>query len=333
MVYILIAVFFLSFSLTAYLRRYALVKNIMDIPNHRSSHEVPTPRGGGVAFIITFLMAIPFVGDYDAFISPVCIALAGAGLCVAVLGFFDDRRHIAARWRLFGHFGAGIFALYCLGGLPAISFGGVVFSAGFLLNILALLYLVWLLNLYNFMDGIDGIAGVEAISVCLGGALLYWLTGDVPLMGLPLALAAAVAGFLCWNCPSARIFMGDAGSGFLGLILGILSIQAAMAHSQLFWCWLILLGVFIVDSTLTLLCRMRRGCKVYEAHRSHAYQQAVCYFKGHFGVTFSVLLINVVWLLPLAILVAMGAVSGLTGLIIAYLPLIILAFKLKAGRV
>ena len=331
MVYLLIAVFLLSLSLTAYLRHYALAKNIMDVPNHRSSHEVPTPRGGGVAFIVSFLFAIPFVSDFNPFISSVCIALVGSGLSVAIIGFWDDRKPVAARWRLLGHFGASIFALYCLGGLPSLVLGSFIFPAGYLLNGLAIFYLVWLLNLYNFMDGIDGIAGIEAISVSLSGAFLYYLMGDYSLMGLPLALAAAVAGFLWWNFPAARIFMGDAGSGFLGLILGILSIQAAIVHAQLFWCWLILLGVFIVDSTLTLLCRLQRGCKVYEAHRSHAYQRALCYFNGHVGVTVGVLIINVVWLLPLAIFVAMGYVAGLTGVIIAYIPLIILAVKLKAG--
>lgn len=332
MIYLLIIVFFMSLTLTGSIRRYAVAKNIIDIPNHRSSHNVPTPRGGGVAFIITFLLAIPLVGDRSAVISPVCIALVGAGLSVAALGFIDDRWHIAARWRLLGHFVTSLFALYCLGGVPAILFGNFLLSPGMLLNILALLYLVWLLNLYNFMDGIDGIAGIEAMSVCLGGAFLYGLTGDALLMGLPLALAAAVAGFLWWNLPSARIFMGDAGSGFLGLILGILSIQAAMVHSQLFWCWLILLGVFIVDSTLTLLYRLLRGCKVYEAHRSHAYQKALCYFSGHIGVTFSVLLINMVWLFPLAVLVALGMVPGFSGLMMAYAPLVMLTVKLKAGR-
>ncbi len=326
---VLIAVFFLSLLLTGYIRRYALAKNIMDIPNHRSSHEVPTPRGGGVAFIVVFLMVLPFLGHQNDLSWPVCIALVGAGLGVAALGFFDDRGHIAAHWRLMGHFGASIFALFFLGGLPSIFFGGWVFSSGLLLNVIAVIYLVWLLNLYNFMDGIDGIAGVEAVSVCLGGAFLYWLNGDAAFMALPLALAAAVAGFLWWNFPSARIFMGDAGSGFLGLVLGILSIQAATIHSEFFWCWLILLGVFIVDSTYTLLCRLLQGCKVYEAHRSHAYQRAVCYFNGHFGVTLSVLIINVVWLFPLAVLVAMGVVSGFLGLMIAYLPLIVLVFWLK----
>ncbi len=333
MIYLLVAVAFLcSLVLTWYLRRYALARNILDIPNSRSSHLVPTPRGGGLAFIAVFLVAIPFIAYCGFVILPVSGALIGAGLFVAALGFLDDHGHIAPHLRLLGHFGASAFALYWLGGMSPILLGGWIFPAGFLLNILMVIYLVWLLNLYNFMDGIDGIAGVEALSVCLGGAFIYWLHGDYALIGLPVMLAAAVAGFLWWNFPSARIFMGDAGSGFLGLTIGILSIQAAAINPQFFWSWLILLGVFIVDTTVTLLCRFYRGCKLYEAHRSHAYQHAVSYFGSHFAVTFRVLMINILWLLPIAILVAMDFLIGPAGLLIAYFPLVIVVVKFKAGR-
>lgn len=332
MIYLLVTTFLLSLILTWYLRRYALAKKILDIPNPRSSHLAPTPRGGGLAFIITFLVAIPCIAYFGFEVLPVSGALVGAGLLVAVLGIFDDHGHIAAHLRLVGHFIASIFVLYWLGGMSSISLGGWVLSSGVWLNILAVIYLVWLLNLYNFMDGIDGLAGVEALSVSLGSAFIYWMHGDYSLIGLPVVLAAAVAGFLWWNFPSAKIFMGDAGSGFLGLIFGILSIQAASINAQFFWSWLILLGVFIVDTTVTLLCRSYRGCKLFEAHRSHAYQHAVNYFGSHFGVTLRVLMINIVWLLPIAILVAMDFLSGFYGLLIAYLPLVILAVKFKAGR-
>ena len=333
MIYLITAIFILSLALTWCLRRYALAKNIIDIPNHRSSHVVPTPRGGGVAFIVAFLLAIPWVGYLGFVVLPVGYALVGAGLCVAALGFFDDHGHISARLRLLGHFSASIFALFCLGGMPSMHFLGWTIPAGLFLNLLTVLYLVWLLNLYNFMDGIDGIAAIEALSVCLGGAILYGLNGDYTLMGLPCALAAAVGGFLWWNYPPARIFMGDAGSGFLGLVLGILSIQAAMIKQEFFWAWLILLGVFIVDATVTLLCRLFRGCAVYEAHCSHAYQHAVRRFGSHLWVTIGVLILNVCWLWPMAILVGKSTIGGFTGLCIAYVPLIILAVGFKAGKV
>lgn len=126
--------------------------------------------------------------------------------------------------------------------------------------------------------------------------------------------------------------MGDAGSGFLGLVLAVLSLQAAWFKSDLLWSWIILLGVFVVDATFTLLRRLLRGDKVYEAHRSHAYQYASRQFAGHRPVTLSVLLINLAWLLPMAVLVGLGYVDGLLGVVIAYLPLVLLAVKFKAGQ-
>jgi Fuc2NAc and GlcNAc transferase len=147
----------------------------------------------------------------------------------------------------------------------------------------------------------------------------------------PLLLLGAVAGFLCWNFPPARIFMGDAGSGFLGLMLGLLSIQAGWVSPGFFWAWLILLGVFVVDATLTLLRRLVRRQKPYEAHRSHAYQYAARKYGAHRPVTLAVGAINLLWLLPLSMLVGLGYVDGVIGLLIAYLPLLWLAFRFKAG--
>jgi Fuc2NAc and GlcNAc transferase len=166
----------------------------------------------------------------------------------------------------------------------------------------------------------------------MGACLVYWLVGAGALIWAPLLLAAAVLGFLCWNFPPARIFMGDAGSGFLGIILGILSLQAAWSDPQLLWVWLILLGVFIIDATFTLLRRLLRGDKIYEAHRSHAYQFAARQMGRHLPVTLAVIVINLVWLLPIAISVAVLGVDGLLGLILAYAPLLLLAIKFHAGE-
>ena len=331
MIYLLLAVFALSLGLTWCLRSYALAKNIIDVPNHRSSHVIPTPRGGGVAFIVVVLMAIPLVIYLGIVPVPISVALMGAGLFVAALGFLDDHGHVPAHFRLMGHFTASIFAVYCLGGMPPIVILGWDVPAGWVLSSVAVVYLVWVLNLYNFMDGIDGLAAVEAICVCLSGAFLYWLNGDYAVMSIPLIIAAAVAGFLWWNFPPARIFMGDAGSGFLGLVLGILSIQAASINPQFFWCWLILLGVFVVDATMTLLRHLFLRIKLYEAHRDHAYQHAVRRFDSHIKVTCAILLINIVWLLPMAILTNQWPLNGFVGLVFAYIPLVILAFRFKVG--
>lgn len=321
----------LSLVLTAVLRRYALAKSIMDIPNARSSHVLPTPRGGGVAIVIAFLLALVLVAIDRVTDLHGMVALGGAGALIAIIGFMDDHGHIAARWRLMGHFFAAGWALAWLGGLPVIEALGLHVNLGWFGAMVAAFYLVWLLNLYNFMDGIDGIASVEAICVCMGACLLYWLGGFEQLLMLPALLATAVAGFLYWNLPPARIFMGDAGSGFLGIVLGVMSLQAAWVSSQLFWCWLILLGVFIVDATYTLIRRLSRGDKVYEAHRSHAYQFASRFYGSHLPVTVAVGALNLFWLLPIALCVMLLRLDGLVGVIIAYVPLVILAVRYRAG--
>ncbi|UTL82463.1 MraY family glycosyltransferase [Pseudomonas putida] len=327
-----ISAFIVALVLTGLLRRYALARSIIDIPNARSSHSVPTPRGGGVAIVVAFLAGLLVciftgIGQWQAL-----VGIGGAGLTIAVIGFMDDHGHIAARWRLLGHFASALWLLYWLGGFPAMEVFGVKLEAAMLLVVLAAFYLVWLLNLYNFMDGIDGLASVEAITTTLGISLIYWMCGLNHLVVLPLLLALAVGGFLFWNFPPAKIFMGDAGSGFLGITLGALSVQGAWSSQTLFWCWLILMGVFIVDATYTLIRRLARGEKVYEAHRSHAYQFASRRFGRHLPVTVAVLVINVVWLLPLAVAVSLNALSGPLGLMIAYVPLVGLAVMYRAGE-
>jgi len=324
-------VLFVSLVLTFGLRKYALANSLIDIPNNRSSHVIPTPRGGGVSIVLSFMFFLPVLGYFEVLSGANVLALLGAGVSVAVIGFLDDHGHIAARWRLLGHFGAAAWVLFWLGGFPSITLLGTAVNMGWIGSVLAAFYLVWMLNLYNFMDGIDGLASLEAISVCIGAVLLYWLSGSLNLIWAPLFLAFAVAGFLYWNFPPARIFMGDAGSGFLGIVLGALSLQGAWAHSDLFWGWLILLGAFIVDATVTLVRRLFRREKVYEAHRSHAYQFAARQYGAHLPITLIVGLINLLWLLPVAILVVVGGLDGVVGLLLAYAPLIVLALKFKAG--
>lgn len=321
-----------SFALTYWLRRYALHKSLLDIPNGRSSHTVPTPRGGGVAIVAGYLIALVWMFGGGAIALSAFLSLFGAGFFIAALGFLDDHGHIAARWRLLGHFLASTWGLFWLGGLPSINVLGATLEPGVIGNVLAAFYLVWLLNLYNFMDGIDGIASVEAITVCAGAVLIYALEGITSLIWPAVLLTGAVVGFLIWNFPPAKIFMGDAGSGFLGIILGLLSLQAAWISSQLLWAWLILLGVFIVDATVTLIRRLIRGDKVYEAHRSHAYQFASRQFGRHLPVTSAVGVINLCWLLPVALWVAHFGLDGAVGAVIAYVPLVILAIRFRAGE-
>ena len=326
----LIAVAILSVLLTGAMRTYALSRQLMDVPSDRSSHSLPTPRGGGVAIVAAFLAGVLVLGGGVSMGAKSAILVAGTG--IAVVGFADDHGHIPVRWRLLTHFACAIWILGWVG-VPRLEWMGSTFDLGPIGVLLAALYLVWMVNLYNFMDGIDGIAGGEALAVGVGGTVAYWLSGLPPTVDfeLPLLLAAAALGFLFWNFPPAKLFMGDAGSGFLGLMLGILSLQAAVVRPVLLWCWLVLLGVFIVDATVTLVRRLFRGDRIYEAHRSHAYQHASRECGSHRSVTLAVAAINVFWLLPWAMAIAAGRVDGVVGCFCAYIPLALLALRFKAG--
>ncbi|MFG3694039.1 glycosyltransferase family 4 protein [Stutzerimonas stutzeri] len=331
MFWLLPLVFVASCSMTWGVRRYALHRNLVDVPNRRSSHTVPTPRGGGVAIVVSLLLALPVTLWLGLVPLDVAWSIGGAGLGVALIGFLDDHGHIPARWRLCGHFLAAAWILFWIDGLPSLDLLGMRLQLGWVGHVLAAFWLVWHLNLYNFMDGIDGLASIEALSVCLGAALIYVMLGFSAHSLVPVLLAAAVGGFLVWNFPPASIFMGDAGSGFLGVVIGALTIQAAWLSPKFLWCWCILLGAFIVDATWTLIRRLLRGVKVYEAHRSHAYQIASRDLRAHLPVTLIVLAINLLWLLPVALAVAFEWIDGFGGLVFAYAPLVWVVVWLNAG--
>ncbi|UII73117.1 glycosyltransferase family 4 protein [Pseudomonas sp. HN11] len=322
----------ISFMFTGIMRRYAVSRSLIDVPGARSSHIIPTPRAGGVAIVLAFLLALSGLAYAQLIPTADLLGIGGAGILVAIVGFFDDHHPVSVRCRLAGHFSAAAWALFWLGGLPPLHIFGIPVGSEWVGYVVGAVYLVWMLNLYNFMDGIDGIASVEAICACLGAILLYWVAGFEQLIWLPLVLSMAVSGFLFWNFPPARIFMGDAGSGFLGMTLGALSVQAGWASSNLLWAWLVLLGVFVVDATFTLIRRVSLGEKFYVAHRTHGYQYASRHFGKHLPVTLAVVAINVFWLLPIALSIVLFQLDGFSCVALAYAPLVLLAIKLGAGK-
>ena len=331
MLYVLIF-FVLSFVLTYLMRLYALKKNIIDNPNERSSHSVPTPRGGGVAVVCSYLMALAVLIYSQQLTVHIGLTIMAAGFVIALLGFLDDHGHINAMLRLAIHFLVAIAVVISLGGFGSVAvFDGV--QLGFLANIIAVLFLVWLLNLYNFMDGINCIASVEAITVTASMATLYYVLNISLHSDLLWLLGACAFGFLLWNFPKAKIFMGDACSGFLGLVLGILALIALKENVALFCAWIICLGVFIVDATYTLIKRVFNGYKMYDAHRSHSYQILSRKWNSHTPVTLTVAAINILWLFPIAYLTASQSFTyPEVAVLIAYLPLIWFAVQLKAGN-
>jgi len=326
-------VFAASYLLTGWFRRYALNRSLLDVPNARSSHAVPTPRGGGLAIVLVFLSTVCVLSFLDAIeLDPINIAgLILSGALVAGIGFWDDHRSIPAKWRFLVHFIAGTGVLLLLPDLPEIRFFSIVLSSKLLLFCVYVFMLVWFLNLYNFMDGIDGIAGVEAITTAGSAFLLLWLQGQNDWSLLALLLAISVCGFLVWNWPPAKIFMGDACSGFLGFVLGLMAVMTSMTDALNIWCWWILLAVFIVDATVTLLRRIARGDVWHQAHRSHAYQILSRRLNSHKKVTQCVLAVNVFWLMPWAYLAMLFESWAPVICFMAMLPLVVVAFRVGAG--
>ena len=293
-----------SWLLTGAIRRYALARSVLDVPNQRSSHTVPTPRGGGLAIVAVVLAATVLAGAAGALPMAQALALGGGGAMVAAIGWLDDHRPIPAAGRFAVHVAAAVWAVAWLGGMPQLELGALRLGLGAVGALLAVAALVWLTNLYNFMDGIDGLAGGEAAAVGGVGGALLWAAGERGLAAVALAAAAAAAGFLLWNWQPARIFMGDVGSGFLGFLFGALAVASERAAGPPALVWILLLGVFVVDATLTLFRRAARRERLHEAHRSHAYQRAVQSGWPHARVSAAVLLLD-------ALLAALAAAAWL----------------------
>lgn len=329
-----VLVFVVAFTCTWVTRHCAIRWGLMDLPNQRSSHVKPVPRGGGIAIVIAVIFAwLSSVYYFPNFSRTLMFAWVVAGGFVALIGFLDDRGHVPIAVRMLCHVFFAVYGFVLVGGAPEASLLGMAFSVGVFSQILWIVFIIWCLNLFNFMDGIDGIAGVELTTTCIGFIILLWVKGFNTEM-LPIAvLLMASLGFLVWNFPRAKIFMGDSGSGFVGLVLALSVIYLTHLAPEFLWSSLILLGVFIVDATFTLWRRALTGQKILQAHRTHAYQVAARRYDSHVKVTLGVAVINCIWLCPLAILAALNTIEGGLLLIIAYMPLIFLAYFFNAGKV
>lgn len=260
-----------SWTLTGTVRRAVTRRAVLDIPNERSLHSAPTPRGGGLAIAVVTLGGITLLTLLGGLSMRDGTGVVGGGLLVAGIGWADDMRPRSARIRAAVHAAAALWLLVWIGGLDSLRLGGEPLALGWWGNVLAGATIVWSINLYNFMDGIDGLAAGQAVVAAGVGAVLLG-TG----LAVACALVAGVSlGFLWWNWAPARIFMGDVGSGLLGFLFAALALLSDRDGGPDALTWLMLGGVFLVDATATLLRRMLRGERWYAAHRNHAYQRAV----------------------------------------------------------
>lgn len=271
---------------------------LVQAPNARSSHTMPTPSGGGVGIAtggtiagLLCALLLPFLG----------VPVIMASVLIAFIGYYDDRRPLSARWRL----GAQVLLMGAVVAvLPLEVLVGLTGLPESVVMILVTLAGALWINLYNFMDGIDGLAASEAIFLLLGAALVALAFEpavlDDPRLWWMVGLAAACLGFLALNWPPARLFMGDAGSTYLGLMIAFFALTTLTSFWLSLWQWLILAALFLADSLATLGRRIVARERFWEGHKRHAYQALARRFGSHRRVTLLYLAIDVVVLLPLA---------------------------------
>jgi UDP-N-acetylmuramyl pentapeptide phosphotransferase/UDP-N-acetylglucosamine-1-phosphate transferase len=280
----------LSASIAAFLAAALLTRRFcnpssrlyfLDHPNERSLHTHPIPRAGGVAIVAGMAVGALVVCVFTEVPQTFRWLFAGTGL-VALVSFIDDRRSISVGTRFAGHvIGAGLLVFGAKLSVPMLHLGLASAVPEWLAVAVALLFLIWMTNLYNFMDGMDGFAGGMAVFGFGSFALSGFMAGHLAFAGISLVIAASAGGFLCFSFPPARIFMGDVGSTTLGLLAGGLSLWGAQNGVFPFWTALLIFSPFIVDATVTLLRRLGRGERVWQAHKSHYYQRLVQSGWGH----------------------------------------------------
>jgi len=358
---IYLTTFLVSLGLSYLLYRVLSALRIVDFPNSRSSHLSPTPQGGGLAIVIAFFVALALSG-FDTFSSDdffQVLMIGGAG--IALIGLIDDFYGLSPIVRFIATL---MIAALCVSQLsmPSVSFIGFTLQPSAILFICQVLSVAWILNLFNFMDGIDAIASVETISVAvLAVALLAWFSPPSESIGVSIGMSNAVSaamsidlqvqvlviiacatlGFLVWNWPPAKLFMGDSGSTFLGFVLALFAVQTSVEQTMNIWVWLILFGVFFVDATATMFQRMFRGEKIYKAHRQHTCQRVAIYLQNnkaaapevarayaHRTVSLVIVAINFLWLAPWAYLAKLYGKWGMLFALVALLPLLVFHLRL-----
>jgi len=285
---LVIVIMLLAFVFTGLATWYARRSGMLDHPGERHSHAVVTPRGGGIGIILALLVASPWLiasGDetWGKCVLPGLLALA-------VLGWRDDHVSLSARVRFFVQLAVSIYLVAC-----AVNNG---WMQGLGSILLAVLFLVWMTNLYNFMDGSNGMAGLQGV---FGGAVLFFLFDSAGQPGLALAsacVAASCAGFLPWNLVNARVFMGDVGSISLGFVFAALLVIGVGKQVFSLPVALLVMLVFVADSTLTLIGRVLKREQWYNAHKQHLYQRLIVQGWTHGRVALFYQAINLVLVVP-----------------------------------
>ena len=283
MIYIILLL--LSFTLTYFIKEYAIKKSLVAQVNERSSHTVPTPHGGGIAIALTWFVGLVYLYMTDSIDTMLFYAFS-AGVFISIVSFFDDLYELSPKLRLIVQSAVAVIGLVAIGGLNNIDVGLFTIENQVITNLFAFLLIVWYINLTNFIDGINGYVGSMFVFIGIAGLIFV---GDA-YFGV---LAASVLGFLYWNWNKAKIFMGDVGSTLLGYNIAIITLYYANEQSSNLWVWITLFGLFWFDATVTLIRRKLNGEKLSQAHKKHAYQRLTQAGWSHYKVTNYSIVLNI----------------------------------------
>jgi UDP-N-acetylmuramyl pentapeptide phosphotransferase/UDP-N-acetylglucosamine-1-phosphate transferase len=271
-------------AVTRYLAsaRAPRVLRMLDVPNERSLHARPTPRTGGLGILAGLVVSGAVWLATGPAAAPGTGGVAVGAAIVAGVSLWDDFRKSSPLFRLLMHLGAASFVAACGTRAVTLSLPGLdwAWPTGVSLGF-SVLYIVWMTNLYNFMDGMDGFAGGMTVWGFGACAALGWVGGRTDFAMAALLVAAAALGFLRFNFPPARIFMGDVGSSTLGFLAAGLTLIADRERIFPLWIGVLVFSPFVIDATVTLARRLAHGEKVWQAHRSHFYQRLVQLGWGH----------------------------------------------------
>lgn len=307
--------------------RFALVHGPIAVPNHRSLHQEPIPKGAGVAVALASLIclgALAVSGRLDW--RSVNLFVVG-GFAVTLAGVADDRLDIPPRFRLVVQLVSIGWICAWLGGVPPLYFGATSFRLGLLGLALLVAACTWFFNLYNFVDGTDGMAG--SATAFIGGTMsvVMVVARQYDLAAVLAVVAAASIGFLCFNWPPARIFMGEAGTAFISYIFVAVILVSLSREAVSLWIWLIVFAFYFSDTTVTTMIRAFTVPRFYRGHRSHAYQNLARKWESHLRILTLVLAIDLLWVAPaVAIALHRPDIAGFVTAVV-YAPLVLFALK------
>jgi len=302
----------LSYVGVEFFRRKSVARNWFDVPNERSSHSRPTPRGGGLVVVTICLISYIFI----AFFAPATFSwgyLTGAAL-LATVSWADDLYSISVRWRLAVHFVSALLVVFSNGYFEVLGLtgnGGA--RPGAFGSVITVLWIVWMINAYNFMDGIDGIAGAQAMVAALAWAVVSSIIGEPQMGWYCLVVLGAASGFLAHNWSPARVFLGDVGSAFLGYTFASLPLLAGRGTGSLRWlplAALFFLWPFVFDSAFTFAKRLIKGERVWEPHRKHLYQMLIIAGYSHSTVALAYLALAAISAISFLIVIRYTDVVG-----------------------